>query len=128
MGDGVHRPASGANVAKMMDRISFWDWLPLPLRSWRVVLHVAAADEIPERLPFKGAVTVGPHGRALSWIAFDCPCGRGHRVMLNLDASRAPRWKVRSTRPLTIQPSVDDCSIDKQCHYFITQGKTIWAP
>lgn len=114
-------------MAEMNHQISFWNWLPLPWRRWRVVLHVTAADEIPGSLPFRGAVTVGPLAGGLSWIAFDCPCGRGHRVMLNLDPNRAPSWKVKTMRPLTIRPSINDCSIDNHCHYFITQGKTIWA-
>ena len=27
------------------------------------------------------------------WIVFDCPCVRGHRVMLNLDPERYPWWQ-----------------------------------
>jgi hypothetical protein len=101
-------------------------WQRLPRRKWRLVLAADEADEVPEQLPSRAAVLVGPAEKP-KWIAFDCPCGRGHRVMLNLDRSRSPAWSLVSQRPLTLSPSIDDSTVGR-CHFFIRQGKIKWAP
>lgn len=100
-------------------------WQRLPHRKWRLVLAVNEADEVPERLPRHSAVLVGPADRE-KWIAFDCPCRQGHRVMLNLDRSRLPVWVVASRRPLTVSPSIDDYTKGR-CHFVLRQGKIKWV-
>ena len=100
-------------------------WQALPHRKWRLVLLVDEADEVPERLPRRGAVLVGAAEKP-KWIAFDCPCRQGHRVMLNLDLRRLPAWSLVSQRPLTRSPSIDDYAVG--CHFFLRQGKIKWAP
>jgi hypothetical protein len=109
-----------------MNRISWWNWIPWPWRKWSVVLAVDDADEIPERLPRAGVVVVGDIERP-KWIAFDCPCRRGHRVMLNMDWQRRPYWLVNQVHPLTLSPSVNDFTIDENCHYFVTDGRIRWV-
>lgn len=106
--------------------ISWWHWLPLPWRTWRLVGHVEAGDEVPDRLPRKGVVLVGPPERP-SWLAFDCPCGHGHRLMVNLDSRRRPSWRVESLRPLSIRPSIDNITSERRCHFFLLRGKITWA-
>jgi hypothetical protein len=108
-----------------LDRRLRW-WQRLPRRKWRLVLLVDEGDEIPERLPRHAAVLVGPAEQP-KWIAFDCPCRRGHRVMLNLDRRRLPAWSLVSHRPLTLSPSIDDYAMGR-CHFFLRQGKIKWAP
>jgi len=98
----------------------------LPHRKWRLVLAVEEADEVPERLPRHEAVLVGPAEKP-KWIAFDCPCRQGHRVMLNLDRRRMPVWSLVSQRPLTLSPSIDDYTKGR-CHFFLRQGKIKWVP
>lgn len=107
-------------------RIAWWKWLPF--QGWRSVGMVESADEIPDRLPPKGAVLVGSP-QHVKWVAFDCPCGRGHRIMLNTDPARRPTWQVAagSPRRLTIAPSIDYRGDDRRCHYHIRDGKTAWA-
>lgn len=106
--------------------IRWWQWLPLPWRGWRVVATVRAGDEVPDRLPSKGVVLVGTAARP-AWIAFDCPCERHHRLMVNLDKARRPAWHIESLRPLSIRPSIDDITPDRRCHFFIRGGKITWA-
>lgn len=110
-----------------LSRISWWDWLPLPWRKWRVVLRVDAGDQIPERIPRGGAVLVAPE-ESPTWIAFDCPCRQHHRVMLNLERQRHPYWTVDTIRPLSISPSIDDVTRDRRCHFFVKDGKIRWVP
>lgn len=105
-------------------KIAWWKWLPI--FGWRIVADVEAADEIPERLPRRGAVVVGGRARP-KWIAFDCPCGTGHRIMLPTDHAHSPHWKVTPKGKLTIAPSIDYKARDKRCHYFIRDGRVKWT-
>lgn len=107
-------------------KIRWWDWLPF--RKWRLVGFVEDADEVPERLPRTGAVMVTSAGYE-KWVVFDCPCGRGHRIMLNIDKVRRPHWRVGlgSDRTLTIAPSVDYKDAQKRCHYFVRNGRVRWT-
>lgn len=106
---------------------SWRDRFPWPRRKLRVVQIVAAADEIPDHLPRKGAVVVGSLENP-TWVAFDCPCVDRHRVMLNLDPRRRPAWTMQSSEPLTLRPSIDELLDQKRCHYFIRGGKVQWVP
>lgn len=107
-------------------KVSLWDRFLLP--PWRIVGEVESADDIPNQLPKRGAVLV-VSGKRQKWIAFDCPCGSSHRILLNLDPSRFPYWRVRRGKKgrLTISPSVDSSENGKYCHYFIREGKVAWA-
>ena len=109
-----------------ISKIPWWEWIPLPWRSWRIVLRVQAADEVPDQLPKAGVVLVEP-ATAPTWLVFDCPCNRGHRVMLNLDSHRKPRWSITNFQPLTLLPSINDRSLNSQCHYFIRGGRIQWV-
>jgi hypothetical protein len=105
-------------------KISWWQWLPI--HRWRIIGMVDSADEIPDQLPRNAAVLVGSH-RFNKWIGFDCPCRKGHRIVLNLDGARSPSWQVSQGNRLTISPSVDYHDDKKRCHYFVRGGKIVWA-
>jgi hypothetical protein len=105
-------------------RIPFWEWLPG--RTWRIVATVDAADEIPDRLPSHGAVMVGSR-QSPKWLAFDCPCKSGHRVMVTLDPAHRPHWVLTNAKKLSISPSVDYRTNERRCHYLLTDGKIIWV-
>jgi hypothetical protein len=107
--------------------VSWWNRLPWVGGKLRVVRIVAAADEVPDRLPPRGAVLVGSLERP-TWVAFDCPCVDRHRVMLNLDSRRRPTWTMQSSNPLSLHPSIDEFRDQKRCHYFIRGGKVQWVP
>jgi hypothetical protein len=107
-------------------KLSLWDHFPL--LPWRIVGEVESADDIPTKLPRNGAVIVVA-GKRHKWIAFDCPCHLRHRILLNLDTSRYPHWRVRRGKRdrLTISPSVSSSENGMHCHYFIREGKVTWA-
>ncbi len=94
---------------------------------WRIGVVVAEADQIPVTMSRYEATLVAPHGLP-KWLAFDCPCERGHRIMLNLDPARSPRWKVIRQRPLTLSPSIDVDSYGQRCHYVVYHGHVNWVP
>lgn len=101
--------------------------LRLPWRKWRVTIEVENVDELPNRIQGRSAVVVADAGTN-KWLVFDCPCRTGHRVMLNIDSRRRPMWKLTSTTPLTVSPSVDVLRPERRCHYFVRQGRIEWVP
>ena len=105
-------------------RIAWWQWLPF--FRWRIVAIVESADDVPKRLPRNGAVLVGSI-QYPKWIAFDCPCRTGHRIMLNTDKARLPRWTTTLKGRLTLSPSVDYQYSQLRCHYFVRNGRIEWV-
>lgn len=91
-----------------------------------MALIVSEADQIPDALGPYEAVLVRS-ATAPKWLAFDCPCGRGHRLMLNLDQARWPRWHVSAEAPLSLWPSVDTDADGHRCHYVIHYGHVAWV-
>jgi hypothetical protein len=89
------------------------------------VAEVDAADDVPRRLPRNGVVLVGHP--IPKWLGFDCPCRSGHRVLLNLEPTRRPHWRVLKDRQLTVSPSVDESGPQGRCHYLIERGKIVWV-
>ena len=106
--------------------VAWWRSLPFPWRRWRIVERVSAADEVPGRLPPQGVVLVGEADRP-AWAIFDCPCGTGHRLMVNLDRARHPFWTIERLAPLSIRPSIDNITPERRCHFFVRSGEIRWA-
>lgn len=113
-------------MAKLRVLIAWWQMLPLPWRSWRILGQVCAGDEVPDQLPRRGVVLVGPQGQA-NWLAFDCPCPIGHRLMVNLNRTRTPFWRIERIRPLSIRPSIYDITPSRSCHFVLSDGKVRWV-
>jgi hypothetical protein len=103
----------------VLNRITFW-------RRFTIDARVASPLDLPRQLRRRGAIVIGST-QYEKWIAFECPCRRGHQVLLNLDASTHPVWRVRSRSPLTLTPSVDEHSSVGHCHYTITSGVVMWV-
>ncbi len=110
----------------MADNLDISWWQRLPVHGWRIVGVVESADEIPQKLPRNGAVLVGTRTYP-KWIAFDCPCRSGHRILLNADKARRPYWSVTTQGNLTIYPSIDYRDANGRCHFFIRNGRITWA-
>jgi hypothetical protein len=100
-----------------------WHRRPGP---WHVATMVSEADQIPDVLNQHEATLVRP-GRVPKWLAFDCPCNRGHRILLNLDRSRWPSWTVASEAPLSVWPSIDVEIDARRCHYLVLRGHVDWV-
>ena len=113
-------------MALLEKLLNWWHLLPFPWRLWQVQGYVEASDEIPGTLRAKGIILVGSPDN-MTWAAFDCPCGVGHRLMLNLDGSRDPAWHIDTLMPLTIRPSIDHTTPERRCHFFIQKGKIDWV-
>lgn len=106
---------------RMIDRLlELLGW-----RRWTVTARYADLDDVPDRLGSRDIALITAPERT-KWIIFDCPCRRGHRIMLNADRSRKPFWTLHASEPATINPSIDFRG-GRRCHYSIRNGRTIWA-
>ena len=97
-------------------------------RPWRVEATVSEVDQVPRRIRARRAFLVAAEARR-KWLVFDCPCGSGHRILLNLDRSRRPFWTLRvaKDRRFTLEPSVDYSDDRRSCHYFLSEGRVEWV-
>ena len=92
---------------------------------FRRTVVVGTVGEVPESLPGDTIVLVGSERQ--KWAVFDCHCGAGHRVTLNLQPSHYPVWRVsRRGQRLTIWPSVDVRDA-RRCHYVVNDGFVYWV-
>ena len=107
--------------------IARWKHLLQPWRAWHVSERVTASDKVPGSLINKEVVLVGKPGNE-TWAVFDCPCRKGHRLMLNLDGSRHPLWRITSYHPLSIWPSIYETTLGQDCHFVVKNGRIIWVP
>lgn len=46
--------------------------------------------------------------------------------MLNLDHNHRPRWRVKDSYLMNLQPSVDEISAVGHCHYVVRDGRVHW--
>lgn len=105
--------------------------LELPtFHRWRLDAMVSDMDEVPLNIRPRRAYLVGTPSRP-KWLVFDCACGGGHRILLNLDAARHPFWTLRLskiTKALSLHPSVDYHDDGRTCHYIVSKGRIKWVP
>ena len=97
-------------------------------RLWRLEAMVSSMDDVPPGIRSRRAYLVATATRR-KWLVFDCPCGNGHRIILNLDRSRRPVWTVRLSKrgALTLHPSVNYRDDRRVCHYVLSNGRVEWA-
>lgn len=100
----------------------------LPSRAWRLEATVSDMDEVPPQIGSRRAYLVAT-ARRHKWLVFDCPCGTGHRIVLNLDRARRPVWTLRVSKrgALTLHPSVDYRDGGLACHYVLLGGRVQWV-
>jgi len=108
-------------------------WARNLLRRLRLIPQTDLAAEVqplhpvPEQLGSKNLVVVRDDDQE-KWVCFRCPGGCGEKIMLNLSASRLPRWKVEVDwlgRP-TVSPSVRQVNACG-CHFRIRKGSVYWC-
>ena len=95
---------------------------------WRLEATVSDMDNVPAHIrPHRAyLVATATHRK---WLVFDCPCGTGHRIVLNLDRSRRPTWTVRLCKKgaVTLRPSVNYRDDRLACHYVLSNGRIRWV-
>lgn len=99
----------------------------LTFRPWRLEAVVPEMNEVPHTIRPRRAYLVGTSSRR-KWLVFDCACGSGHRILLNLDASRRPVWTLQMSKRkvLSLRPSVNYHDDRRTCHYVLSNGRIKW--
>src|SRR5664280_2280536 len=58
------------------------------------------------------------------WATFECPCGTGHTIMVNLSASRRPYWRLSSDKAgPSLSPSIDFRDSYTRGHFWLHDGR-----
>lgn len=85
-------------------------------------------------VPELGDVPDPPHPRRVylvgsqskpKWVAFDCPCGHGHRIEINV-GSRSPWSATVAPTGITLTPSVDRRD-GRRCHFWMYESRIRWC-
>ena len=94
--------------------------------SFAAVVFVDSRSNPAAALAARKLVLIGPHEQP-KWLRFQCPCGCGEIIALNLMESHYPRWTVRteSLSSITVTPSIDSSTCGS--HFWITANKIIWV-
>lgn len=91
-----------------------------------VVTH--GRGDLPTKLNPRRVYQLGEPGK---WAVLECPCGRGHRLELNLAHPSRTRWTLTTTAgsldgPPSLSPSVD-CKAERRCHFWLREGRVRWV-
>lgn len=112
----------------ILKRITDW-WRRRRQRGARIgqVRYFASRGDVP-RDESRHVIDVVESGEIQKWAIFWCPCGRGHRVELDLHPTHAPHWRLRidGRGQPSITPSVDVQGI-WACHFWLTAGRVRWC-
>lgn len=85
--------------------------------------------DVPDQLTAHTAVLVQPQRMPPQWLAFDCPCPQGHRLLVNLSFTRSPAWTLTLGQhgEVSLAPSVDSHSPAGRCHFWLQDGRIVWV-
>lgn len=107
---------------------SLW-WLVRNSRQRRrftgIVHHASFMTPAPEMAAGK-LVLNGPANKP-KWLRFNCPCGCGTVIALNLMNSHHPHWTItiHQDGTLSTHPSVDVTQC--QSHFWIQHNRILWV-
>lgn len=104
-----------------------WRRLRITSPTYPGLSWVDSVDALPSPAAARTIYVVGaPQGS--KWVSFDCPCGRGHQVLLSTQRSHQPHWTLEVTPSgRTLRPSIDRTSGGQRCHFFLTRGRVTWV-
>lgn len=107
---------------------SLWPWgqKTRKLQSFKGVVRLDSSVDPAHDLAAKRLVLVGPKDKP-KWLRFQCPCGCGDVIALNLMTSHHPRWtvEVHQDGTLTAHPSVDAQTC--KSHFWIRRSRIDWV-
>lgn len=82
---------------------------------------------VPDQLPRHCIALVSHEPTKPKWVVFQCPCGYGHQIALNLQRSLSPSWRLDLTsRGPSIFPSID-VRESRRCHFWLRHGHVVWV-
>jgi hypothetical protein len=111
-----------------MERVIDW-WRRRRLTAPRIdqVIRFESQSELPDSLPRNALAVVGPEAQP-KWAALECPCGAGHRLLVNLSPRHRPAWRLEPNvqRP-GLRPSLNFADEERRCHFWLRAGKVRWC-
>lgn len=93
------------------------------------VAYYAEHSDLPE-IPKANELAIAGSATNPKWALLDCPCGRGHTILLSLSKSEKPHWSVSTDakRQPSIYPSIDRNRYEGvRCHYWLKDGRIRWV-
>lgn len=93
------------------------------------VSYFSERHDLPD-LPRANEIAIAGTRDNPKWALIDCPCGRGHTVLLPLSTSKYPHWELSFDRLMnpSFSPSIDrDRDQGIRCHFWIIKGEVRWA-
>lgn len=64
-------------------------------------------------------------GGEARWAIFECPCGRGHPIAVNLADGPHPHSSL-DVREVTINTQVETNHSERRCRFRVTNGRVTW--
>ena len=126
MGPRGRQAVLGEVVVMVGIIIDLWRRLRITTPRFHHIRYYPTQADLPRSIDRQSIAVVGS-ADAPKWGVFECPCGLGHRIMVNLSRIRHPVWTVRVDRyGISVVPSID--AIDSRCHYWIRRGRVEWVP
>jgi len=89
------------------------------------IVIVNQISDIPDQIG--NNVYVVRRGKRNIWAVFMCPCGKEHRLTVNLSENRRPYWRAHIKRKnFTLNPSIwlkEDC----YSHFWVEDHRILWV-
>lgn len=107
--------------------IRCWRRLRLTRPRYAKVRWLDTVGDIPTRMNARSVYVVS-QSDSPKWAAFECPCGRGHRITLTTQRSHEPHWTLTfNADGASLRPSIDRIDGRVRCHFFLKAGRVTWA-
>lgn len=97
-----------------------------PNARFPTVVVLEGRGDVPAVLNPRRLYQLGEPGK---WAIFECPCGSGHSIELNLTHIDRDRWQISAKGPRrdpSVKPSIDYRG-SRRCHYWLRNGSIIWV-
>lgn len=90
------------------------------------VVYFEGRSDVPEVLARDTLAVVGTRRRP-KWAVLECPCGRGHQLVVSLSQQHRPYWRLdEDRRGPSLAPSIDSHR-PYRCHFWLRDGQIMWA-
>jgi Family of unknown function (DUF6527) len=91
------------------------------------VAYYENRSDVPESVERQTLAVAGSRTRP-KWAVFECPCGRGHQLVMSLSPEHWPAWRLEEHQDgPTLAPSIDSHR-PHRCHFWLRQGRVTWVP
>jgi len=91
-------------------------------RRYKIIKFLASLSDVPDQVG-NDIYIVGTSGTS-KWVVFDCPCGEGHKLTVNLMKSSYPRWRMKMSRDgISLSPSIVVTDHPCKSHFWLESNR-----